>query len=171
MLKRANPILKFSAELMGRYAAAIMVGLFYLAFYATFMSRFMSHLGMAGNVMIYDIGLLMLFEIPLWMLLVKLVGLWKSGTWIEILVAGILGVFAVQLMIYDEYFAKNFARETVDPQSKSEMLFWYVFTVTNYILTTHAAAFYCWIRSRFRKQFRPAPSESQLVINRPTAHG
>ena len=148
-------MLLLAGELIGRYAVALGVGILFLLFNGVIMSKFMSHLGMAGKIMVYDIGLFMFFEIPIWMLCVKIMGLQHRSVWAEIIIAGVIAVLVAQWRTFDYYFWPNFISPTVDPTTKSQMLFWFIFTVMNYLLATHTAALYCWfawlIKGRKRK--------------------
>jgi len=148
-------ILRLVAELTGRYAVAALIGVLYLSLNALLFSRFMNHLGMARTTMPFYIGAYMLVEVPTWMLCVKIVGLWHRSVWAEIIIAGVIAVLVAQWRTFDYYFWPNFISPTVDPTTKSQMLFWFIFTVMNYLLATHTAALYCWfawlIKGRKRK--------------------
>lgn len=149
-------LFNLAGELIGRYTVALGVGILFLLFNGVIMSKFMSHLGMAGNIMVYDIGLLMFFEIPIWMFCVKIVGLWHRSVWAEIIIAGVIAVLFAQWRTFDYYFWPHFISPTADPTTKSQMLFWFIFTAMNYLLATHTAALYCWfawlIKGRKRKR-------------------
>ena len=138
-------ILKLIAELIGRYIIAFGVGILFMMFNGLVLGKFLSHMGMMAKIMPIDLGVFMLFEVPLWMLCVKIVGIWHRSAWAEIIIAGIIAVLVVQWRTFEHYFWPNFISPTVDPYTKSQMLYWFVFTVTNYILATHMAAIYCWV--------------------------
>jgi len=154
-----NPIIKHIAllarELIGRYAVALSVGLVFLFLNSLIFSRFMSHLGMAGNMIDVELAGLMLIEVPAWMAVVKFVSIWHRSAWAEVVIAGIISILFAQTITFGYFFWPNFMSETVDPGTKSQMMFWFVFTVVNYVLATHTAALYCWfawlIKGRKRK--------------------
>jgi len=147
------PLLK---ELIGRYTVALSVGIVFFLFSILIMSKFMSHLSMVGKMMPYEIGLFMVFEVPLWMLGVKILGIWHRSAWAEIIIAGVIAIAVVQLRTFDTFFWPNFTNPSVDPSSKAEMLFWFVYTVSNYLLATHTAAIYCWLAWIIRKRRTPS---------------
>lgn len=155
-----NPIIKhillLARELIGRYAVALSVGLVFLLLNALVFSRFMNHLGMAGNMIGVELAGLMLIEVPAWMAVVKFVSIWHRSAWAEIVIAGIISIFFAQTITFGYFFWPNFMSETVDSGTKSQMMFWFVFTVVNYVLATHTAALYCWcawlIKGRNRKR-------------------
>jgi len=149
-------ILILARELVGRYAVAFGVGLVFLFLNALVFSRFMSHLGMAGNMIDVELAGLMLIEVPAWMLGVKVVSIWHRSAWAEVVVAGIVSLFFAQVVTFGYFFWPNFMSGTVDLGTKSQMMFWFVFTIINYLLATHTAALYCWfawlIKGRKRKR-------------------
>jgi len=151
-----NTLFRLMMELMGRYVVAASVGILFLLFNGLIVSHFMSHLGMAGNTITFFIGTLMLFEVPLWMLCVKIVGVWHRSVWIEIIIAGIIAVCAAQIGVFERYFWPNYLSPTVDPDTKQQMLFWFVYTVVNYLLAIHTAALYCWLAWVIRKRRTPS---------------
>lgn len=147
-------------ELLGRYLVALGIGILFLIFHGVIMSSFMSHLGMAGKTLPYEIGLFMFVEVPIWMLCVKLIGLWHSNVWIEIFTAGLIAVVVAQVLTFSNYFWPNFLSQSSDPQTKQQLLIWFIFTVVNYLLAIHTAALYCWISSLVRKRRKPAYEDS-----------
>ena len=144
-----NPIIKHIAllarELIGRYAVALSVGLVFLFLNSLIFSRFMSHFGMAGNMIDVELAGLMLIEVPAWMAVVKFVSIWHRSAWAEVVIAGIISIFFAQAITFGYFFWPNFMSEIVDSGTKSQMMFWFVFTVVNYLLATHTAAMYCLI--------------------------
>jgi hypothetical protein len=132
-------------ELFTRYASAIIVGLGFLAFSSLVADRFMNHLGMQGSILPYELGLLMLFEVPVWMLLAWLFKPIAKGPVVEIVIAGLVAIAMAQFLYFDVFWT-NFILPTVDPSTKGMMLLWYVATVTNYMLATLAAILYCTVR-------------------------
>jgi len=149
-------IMSLLGELAGRYTVALSVGILFLLVSNVVMGKFISHLSMVGIMMPYEIGLFMIFEIPLWMLTVKILGIWHRSVWAEIILAGVIAITVVQLRTFDTFFWPNFTNPSVDPSSKAEMLFWFVYTVSNYLLATHTAALYCWLAWIIRKRRKPS---------------
>jgi len=77
-----------------------------------------------------------------------------KGPVVEVVVAGIVAVLVSQSLYFDFFWSK-FILPTVDPDSKAMMLFWYVATVTNYMLATLAAILFCTVHGFwFRWQHR-----------------
>lgn len=56
--------------LMFRFTCACIVGWVYLEFEGAVFGRFMSHLSMLGNLLPYNLGVFMIYEVPVWVLLV-----------------------------------------------------------------------------------------------------
>jgi len=142
-------------ELVGRYACALIVGLIYLQFNGMVAGRFMSHLGMQGKILPYDLGLFMLLEVPAWMLFVWLLKPLIKGPVIEIVTAGLVAIATAQFLYFDVFW-QNFILPTVDPSTKGVMLLWYVATTTNYMLATLAAILFCslhglWTKSKLSR--------------------
>ena len=150
MNRKVKPVLLLAGELIGRYVVAVGVGLVFLFLNALVFSRFMSHLGMAGNMIGAELAGLMLIEVPAWMIVVKFVSIWHRSVWAEVVIAGIISIFFAQVITFGYFFWPNFMSETLDPGTKSQMMFWFVFTVVNYVLATHTAAIYCLISGRIR---------------------
>jgi len=132
-------------ELIARYACAIVVGLVFLAFSGLVTDRFMNHLGMQGSILPYELGFLMLFEVPLWMLLAWLSKPVFNGPLTEVVLAAIVAVAATQFL-YFYLFWDNVTLPTVNPGTKTLMLFWYVATLSNYLLATMTAILFCTVR-------------------------
>jgi len=152
--------LSLLCELAGRYLVALGIGILFLMFNGIVMSKFMSHLGMAGKSMPYDIGIFMFIEVPIWMLCVKVIGFWHRNVWIEIITAGLIAIIFAQVRTFSYYFWPNFISPTVDPYIKQQMLFWFIFTVVNYLLAIHTAALYSWMAWLVRKRRKPAYEDS-----------
>jgi len=132
-------------ELPARYASALVVGFGFLAFSDTFAARFMNHLGMHGSILPYELGVLMLFEVPAWMLLAWLLKPVFNSPLIEVVLASLVAVAATQIL-YFYLFWDNFILPTANPGTKTLMLFWYVATLTNYLLATMTAILFCTVR-------------------------
>lgn len=156
MKNRTSVVWPLLKELIGRYTVALSVGSVFFLFSILIMGKFMSHLSMVGKMMPYEIALFMVFEVPLWMLGVKILGIWHRSAWAEIIIAGVIAITVVQLRTFDTFFWPNFTNPSVDPSSKAEMLFWFVYTVSNYLLATHTAAIYCWLAWIIRKRRTPS---------------
>lgn len=56
---------KLTLELVVRYVCALVVGLGYLSFDSVFANRFMYHLGMHGSILLFDLGIFMVYEVPI----------------------------------------------------------------------------------------------------------
>lgn len=141
-------------ELAARYGCAVIVGLGFLGFSDVFAVRLMNHLGMHGSILPFELGLLMLFEVPVWMLLAWLLKPVSNGPLIEVVLASLVAVAATQIL-YFHLFWDNFILPTVNPATKAMMLFWYVVTLTNYVLATLTAILFCilhgvWIKRKAR---------------------
>jgi len=132
-------------ELSARYACALIVGFGFLAFSDVFADRFMNHLGVHGSILPLELGLLMIFEVPVWMLLAWLLKPVSSSSLIEVVLASIVAVAATQIL-YFSLFWDSFILPTVNPDTKAMMLFWYVATLTNYVLATMMAMLFCTVR-------------------------
>ena len=109
---------------------------------------------MQGKILPYDLGLFMFVEVPAWMLLVWLCKPFAKGPLVEIVIAGFVAIAIAQFHYFD-LFWQNFILPTVDPSTKVVMLFWYVATVTNYMLATLTAILFCilhgvWIKRKAR---------------------
>jgi hypothetical protein len=137
-------------ELVGRYACAFIVGLIYLQFNGMVISRFMTHLGMQGTILPYDLGLFMFLEVPAWMLFVWLLKPLTTGPVIEIVTAGFVAIATAQFLYFDVFW-HNFILPTVDSSTKGVMLLWYVATTTNYMLATLAAILFCSLHALWTK--------------------
>jgi hypothetical protein len=147
-------LMVLALELVARYACALVVGLGYLQFNGAVAGRFMSHLGMQGKILPYDLGLFMFVEVPVWMLLVWLLKLIVKGPVVEIVIAGLVAIATAQFLYFDVFW-QNFILPAVDAGTKGVMLLWYVATVTNYMLATLTAILFCilhgvWIKRKAR---------------------
>ena len=133
-------------NLIVRFAVAFLVGFSYLFVYeVTNGSGYMSHLGMLGKIMVYEWGLGILIEVPVWfglsLLLQKLMSRWSA----EVISASIVSLVYSQKM-YLHMLMDALSVGYIDPELKVPMLIWHISTTTNWLLALVTAIVYCLLK-------------------------
>ena len=127
-------------ELLSRYFAAFAVGLVYLA-----INHFLIDLSKSSRFGHYSglipiFGILMIYEVPAWMLLSRVFKSRWSGLKAEMVFAGIVAFFAVQFIsasiLWESFTMQTFILEAGD------FWIWLKIIVTNMLFAILAAAAY-----------------------------
>ena len=133
-------LLSFITELLSRYVAAIVAGLVYLVINHFLIdlsssSRFGHYPGLAAIF-----AILMIYEVPVWMLLSRIFKARWSGLKAELVFAGIVAFFAIQIfsvsLLWESISMKTFILEAGDFWT------WLKALVTNMVLALLAAVMY-----------------------------
>ena len=135
-----NMLISLTSELLSRYFSAFAVGLVYLVINHFLIdlsesSRFGHY---AGLTPIF--GILMIYEVPAWMVLSHVLKARWSGLKAEIVFAGIVAFFAIQFfsasILWESFTMQTFILEAGD------FWIWLTVLVTNMLLALLAAVIY-----------------------------
>ena len=140
-------IFLLGAEIAVRYFLAFVVGLVFMQM----TGRFMNHLNMTGSILFPNLALLMFIQVPIWMLLARLLTRKISFTMAEISSAALVGLIAAQPWYFPRYW--HYVRlPTVDAGTKNEMMVWYVAWTSNFTMAIFTAFLFISITWIFKKK-------------------
>lgn len=133
-----------AAELILRYISAVAVGVAYLfvdlrLYELVGFNPDLSHIGFAPLL-----AILMVYEVPAWMLLVKLAKLKWDGVSVELILAAMVSMIAVFVFVGSIYVGSN--AEDSYMLSSNNLVVWAVSGAINIVLALCTALLYLFIR-------------------------
>lgn len=130
-------------DLFSRYLIALVVGIAFWLYSAVIgLDIAMSHFGMRGKLMNADLFLFMIYEVPAWAILSKIIGhYWKSAV-VEVVSAILVATVLRMAMGLVVHLSPELVEGSITDGAKMDLLLSHILAMTNLILGIACALSY-----------------------------
>jgi hypothetical protein len=146
----------FVIDLFSRYLLALAVGIAYAIYSGLVgLGTAMSHFGMLGKMMDGDLFMSMLVEVPVWMVLAKILSRYWRPAYAEVASAALVAIVVGVLWAQVVRPIPELVEGSITIDAKKDVLLWHILAMTNLILGVACAISYLAAKRLFGGVPRP----------------